>query len=132
MNGSLLQQWINESEEMQRLYAQEKLILEVSERIMDVLEKRNLNRVQLADVLGTSKSHVTQLLNGTRNMTLRTLADIACKLNYRVAVRFTEWRESDDWQHAEAVVHRRRLPLQLSPVDAANGDDWSEPRLLRV
>lgn len=77
-----LKGWLDESKENQRLFAQEGLILEVTEAIWLALEKRRKSKADLARSLETSKAHVTQLLGGGRNMTLRTLADIAYNLNF--------------------------------------------------
>lgn len=44
-------------------------------------EKRNLTRTGMATVLGTNKSFVTRKMNGTSNMTLETLADLAFALD---------------------------------------------------
>ena len=54
--------------------------------ICELLAREKLSRQQLADRLGKSKGFVSQLLNGERNMTLRTLADLAHALDYRLRV----------------------------------------------
>lgn len=129
MNESLLHQWINESEESRRLYAQEKLIIDVSEQLWVALEKQGWTRTQLAEALHTSKSNVTQMLNGGRNMTLRTLADIAHVLESWVNVRICDRSETDGWETAEAVMPRRRIKMLGSSIDAANAN-WTEPRVV--
>ncbi len=55
---------------------QERIILEATERLCELMEKQAVSRTELADRLGTNKSRVSQLLNGTANMTLRTLSDL--------------------------------------------------------
>ena len=58
-SNDYITKWLSESDENRRLYFQESLILDVTEAICDLLEKRNLSRKQLADLLGTSKSNIT-------------------------------------------------------------------------
>jgi transcriptional regulator with XRE-family HTH domain len=72
--------------EFRRLLAQEELILEMTEVICGLLEQENISRKELADRLGKSKGFVSQLLNGGRNLTLRTVADILHVLGYKVSL----------------------------------------------
>lgn len=85
--SSALKKWINETPERRRAYEQECLIVETSEAIWKAMEESGVSKVALAERLGTSKGNVTQLLSGSRNMTVRTLADIAMALGYKVSVR---------------------------------------------
>jgi len=64
----------------------ERLILEATELILELMEDENVTRTELAERLGKSKGHVSQLLNGDRNMTLRTLAEISYALGHRIRV----------------------------------------------
>ena len=75
-----------EDEEFRRLFAQEDLIMEVTETLCELLEKEKVSRKELADRLGKTKGFVTQLLNGGRNLTLRTVADILHVLGYKVSL----------------------------------------------
>jgi len=82
--SNFFEAWTNESEEHQRLVAQERLILEVTESIHGQMQAMGVNRVQLAERLGKSKAYVSQLLSGNRNMTLRSLADISFALHWDI------------------------------------------------
>jgi transcriptional regulator with XRE-family HTH domain len=73
--------------EFRRLLAQEELILEVTEVLCGLLEEEKISRKELAERLGKTKGFVSQLLNGGRNLTLRTVADILHVLGYRVALK---------------------------------------------
>ena len=66
----------------QRQYAEERCIVAITETIAEAMERAGLNRTEVAERLGRTKGHISQLLSGKRNMTLRTLADIlwACNL----------------------------------------------------
>lgn len=76
-----------EDPEGMRLYQQERVILDTTERICEVMEEKAVTRKRLADTLGTSKSFITQLLDGSRNMTLRTLSDVFLALELAVHVQ---------------------------------------------
>ena len=80
------------STESRRLLNQEKLILEVTEALSEAIEKRGLTRSEVAKRLGKTKGFVSQLLAGGRNLTLRTVADIAdaIGISLRVAVQRVE------------------------------------------
>ncbi len=64
----------------------ERLILETTETILRLMEKEGITRAELARRIGKSKGHISQLLNGDRNMTLRTLAEISYALGHRIRV----------------------------------------------
>jgi transcriptional regulator with XRE-family HTH domain len=74
-------------EEFARLVAEETLIFDVTEEISRELAAAGITRKELAEALGKTKGHVTQLLSGERNMTLRTAADLAHALDRRLHVR---------------------------------------------
>lgn len=71
----------NRDAERQQKIAQETLILDVTEAVFEQLEIQGKSKADLAKSMGRSNAYITQLLNGARNMTLRTLADIAFALD---------------------------------------------------
>ena len=79
-------------ESYEQLVAQETLILEATEEVCRVMgpdqDSSMVSRKDLAKRLGCSKSHVTQLLSGERNLTLRTVADLASALGHRATITF--------------------------------------------
>ncbi|HSG38536.1 MAG TPA: helix-turn-helix transcriptional regulator [Thermoanaerobaculia bacterium] len=66
---------------------QEELILEVTEAIAKALEASGITQSELAARLGKTKGYVSQLMGGGRNLTLRTLADVADALGCRIRVQ---------------------------------------------
>lgn len=62
--------------EDQREYARERIALVVSEAIANAMERSGARRIDLAESLGKTKGHISQVLSGRRNMTLHTLSDI--------------------------------------------------------
>ncbi len=75
-----------EDPEFARMMAQGDLIMEVTETLCELLEKEKISRKELAERLGKTKGFVSQLLNGGRNLTLRTVADILHVLGYKVSL----------------------------------------------
>jgi ribosome-binding protein aMBF1 (putative translation factor) len=74
------------STENRRLLKQEELILDVTEALSVAIEESGLTRSELAKRLGKTKGFVSQLLAGGRNLTLRTVADIADAIGVSLAI----------------------------------------------
>jgi transcriptional regulator with XRE-family HTH domain len=85
MHGTLVDNLKKDSEEM-RLLQQEWLILEITEHIANLMEKKGVRKKELAERLGRSKGYITQLLDGRTNMTLRTVADVMWALDSSLKV----------------------------------------------
>ena len=91
-----------------RLVKQEELILDVTELILEKMEEKDLNKSQLAVMLGTNKSHVTQMLRGSRNMTLRTVSDIFFSLDCEITVKAL----ADEQRDSGAIIMEASLPIE--------------------
>lgn len=72
--------------ERRRVFEREALSLGVSELICELMEDKGLSKTELAKKIGSSKSHVSQLLNGSRNMTVHTLSDLGYALGHKMLV----------------------------------------------
>ncbi len=68
------------------LYEKEKFILEASELICKAMEAKRISRAELARRLGTTRGFVTQILSGSRNLTLSTLARVMWTLGFIVTL----------------------------------------------
>ena len=82
------------SERNRRLLREEELILRATEAVSVVMREEGVSKAQLARRMGRTKGFITQLLSGGRNLTLRTLADIADALEARVAIKVSKDRDS--------------------------------------
>lgn len=121
--------WLSASDINQRLFAEESLIIDAAEEVWAVMELKGITKADLAALLGTSKANITQLLNGSRNMTLRTLADISHSLGQKVAIKLSECRQEDeDWEPSGHVIYAARsFRLGSFEYMAANdGVEWQE------
>jgi ribosome-binding protein aMBF1 (putative translation factor) len=88
-----------------RLLRQEDLILDVTELLSAAMEDKRITKSELAKRLGKTKGFITQVLSGNRNLTLRTIADIADALGFRVRVRREPLPAAT---HSSAEVRSRR------------------------
>jgi hypothetical protein len=100
-----------EDPEFARLMAQGDLIMEVTETLCELLEKEKIFRKELADRLGKTKGFVSQLLNGGRNLTLRTVADILHVLGYRASL--TPFKKGGQRQGGPISTDRSAAPHEI-------------------
>jgi transcriptional regulator with XRE-family HTH domain len=113
-----------------RALAREELIYNVTEDLLVLLEKLGVNKVELARHLGKSRAYITQLLSGSRNMTLGTLADICFTLGIspKISFRRDESSRSEltcdaNWQNV--LVEQNRLSIaSVTPILRNERRDW--------
>lgn len=65
------------------------LELDVTENILEIMERQKISRSELAGKLGVSKAAVSKLLNNGSNMTLRTLLKITDALDCDVGIKMS-------------------------------------------
>ncbi len=94
--------------ENRRLFEQEALALDATELIIELMEKQGVNKTELAGRVGKSKAFVTQILGGSRNMTLHTLADVAFALGCRIKLSGVTERQSQEQTTNTAGRHAKR------------------------
>jgi DNA-binding Xre family transcriptional regulator len=87
---TLIENLLSQSKQGKKELARQELIVSVTEQIWAALESACMSKADLARSLETSKSNVTQLLDGQRNMTLSTLADIGGALGVKPHVVLLE------------------------------------------
>jgi transcriptional regulator with XRE-family HTH domain len=75
-----------ESEQGRREFTEEELAFEATEKIAELMEATNVTKSELAKRTGKSKAYITQVLSGSRNMTLHTLAGLAYALGYKISL----------------------------------------------
>lgn len=124
-------------EEFDRLVRQEELILQVTEALTQALDEAGVKKTELAKRLGKTPGFVSQVFGGGRNLTLRTIADIAGALSLRPRLELSSVQDSmrgnyvrrhqDVWQLEQSVWPRRRkiwsapfpVPRTQHPTDAS-------------
>lgn len=117
--------------EFRKLLAQEELILEVTEVLCGLLEQENISKKELADRLGKTKGFISQLLNGGRNLTLRTVADILHVLGYKVSLTPQRLRQRNvvEFPTCQTIhkaqqgpIYRHRNELKATFADNYSGN----------
>lgn len=83
------------SDAEERVFAREELVYNVTEDILVLLEDLHVSKKELARRLGKSRSYVTQILSGARNMTLGSLSDICFALGVKPKVVLPVFSESE-------------------------------------
>jgi transcriptional regulator with XRE-family HTH domain len=88
------------------LYERESLAFDAAEMIAHLMTGRKMNKAQLARAIGKSRAYVTQLLSGSRNMTIHTLADLGLALGYRFELKARECKADNTHTEAQVEVSR--------------------------
>lgn len=105
-------------------FRQEELALEIAGQVDKRLSSLKMSRSNLAEAMGVSPAHVTQLLRGKPNMTLATMVRLADALKLEVDLRLVESRK------ARLVVHRP-VPAVARADESTLAEDarafWSVP-----
>jgi len=101
----------------EKAFAREELVYNVTEDILIALEDLEISKKELARRLGKSRSYVTQILSGARNMTLGSLSDICFaigmtpKVNLSMETTFDILGVSEDIQWTDESVGDRKDQL---------------------
>ncbi len=99
-------------ERYEQLLRQERLILEVTEQLAGALENSRVTQAELARRMGRTPGFVSQLLGGGRNLTLRTIADIAAALSLRPLFKLSsEQMTAVAAPRAAIAVHKDTLKI---------------------
>lgn len=91
---SLLERELRDKE-MARLFAQEELIDEATELIARTMNRNSVSKSELARRIGVTKPYISQLFSGSRNLTLRTFADLMHAMGHKVLLTSTSVSEDD-------------------------------------
>lgn len=97
------------SDEELRDLARSRLFGAVSALVNGLMEREGIGRSALAKRIGKTPAFVTQVLDGDRNMTLKTLSDLLHGLGY--APTLTTDAQSSDGGEREALLERVREAL---------------------
>lgn len=76
------------------LVRQEEFILEVTERLTEALLEKGVTKAELARRMTRTPGFVSQVFGGGRNLTLRTISDVAAALSLRPVLELAPVRES--------------------------------------
>lgn len=81
-----LNEKLQKDSELKKHHQQEKLSLDVTELIAKYMKKNKISKTKFAELLGVGRNYVTQLLDDTTNITLRTIADVFTTLDVELVI----------------------------------------------
>lgn len=125
-----------ESKTNKKIFARATLIQNVTEDIMIAMEDLKISKSDLAKKIGKSKSYITQILSGSRNMTLTSLSDLCFELDIIPDVKILEDNQKFDnfdldeniensitftWEKEE-LVHYKSIKSKKAPTKVISID----------
>lgn len=127
--SDIISSWIKDNIDNEREFYRQALIVDVAEEISKQMDDRNINRSMLAKLLHKTSAYVTQLLTGSRNMTLTTLADLAFALDSKVKVSVVSKDADDDWNYEDvqlcSFLPRAQGSMEAERVIPCNDDFYA-------
>jgi transcriptional regulator with XRE-family HTH domain len=97
-------------------FVKQELALEATEKISELMEASQVTKSELARRTGSSKAYITQVLAGSRNITVHTLAALAFALGYRIELHTTPIAVANSLEVPS--IELTRIPLELlAPCD---------------
>lgn len=91
-------------------------ILGVVATITREMERQKITRTELAEKLGTSPAHVSKMLNGNPNLTIKSMVKVARALNCHAHIHI---------DHDQYVLQTYRVPLMLMTSSPKNTDIYT-------
>jgi transcriptional regulator with XRE-family HTH domain len=101
----------------------------VTEALAEALAREQITKVQLAQRLGKTKGWVSQVFAGGKNLTLRTVADVADALGHRIRVfackeaRSFKYQTTLDDFEATNAAQPFQLAGQMPSFSAVGGEE---------
>jgi transcriptional regulator with XRE-family HTH domain len=109
---------------LNRLVHQEEFILEVTEALSRALADSGMNQSKLAQKLGCTRGFVSQVFAGGRNLTLRTVSDIAVALRVKPRFSLDALKGQSDWTVGSIDVSQY---AKRSPKIVLRASAFSQP-----
>jgi len=92
--------------ERRRLFERESLAFDAVEMISHLMSEARVSKAELARRVGKSRSEITQILSGSRNLTLHTLADLALALGFRLEFKARSSPQPDESHRTDSQTYR--------------------------
>jgi transcriptional regulator with XRE-family HTH domain len=116
-----------ESPEFRKLYAIEGLVTEAGEFIARLMREQRVTKAELARRLGKSRAYITQMLSGSRNLTVRTLAEAACALGVEVKLAAVPFEAARHGEARAAAVEPVWKVVEFRKPPSRVGDEARSP-----
>ena len=106
----------------------EEALVEAAEKIKDAMADANINRTKIAQKLKISLPQVSRALNGSHNLTVRTLASMLWASGKKLTIDYTDIQEEEEQQgfKGQMVVY----PVQF--IRTVKAAEQSQKRSFRV
>ena len=82
--GEQIEREINEEPLLRRLCYQEELVIDVSEKMLEIMEKKKISRKEMAKKLSFREDYFDDVVTGKINIPIRMISDIFFVLGYKV------------------------------------------------
>lgn len=111
----------------EKAFAREDLIYNLTEDLLILMETKGITKNSLARQMNKSKSYISQLLNGSRNMTLKTLSDICFELNCSFSYELSdkEVKAKKAWHNVENSLVSGKSKAAKTNVIQVETPKWS-------
>lgn len=118
----------------EKAYAREDLVFNVTEDLLLILEDLSISKAELARRLGKSKSYITQVLSGSRNMTLGSFSDICFALGFKPEIKLPvepAKLEQSEWVNSGKHTFPNKAPVrkETQKVYLAYDEEWSKKKV---
>jgi transcriptional regulator with XRE-family HTH domain len=95
-------------------YIAEGLIIDITEQIVERLSTQKVTRTQLANRLKCSNAYITKLLDGTQNLTVKKLVEIAvalgCSIDFALVADELEVYRMFKYKKPERMEFNEEVP----------------------
>lgn len=122
----LISLWIESDKEYEKEFRRQELIIEVAEAVSKRMEEKQVKRSALAKLLGKTTSFVTQILTGSRNMTLSTVSDLAFALDAKVRIEISDSSDDNGWNFDGIDYLVSPLKTRQGETTACNDENYHE------
>jgi len=96
-------------------------ILDITERISDLMERHGVSKSELANRLGRSPAFVTKLMRGNNNFTLETLVKVGRRLGCNYHGYFQPYGTTSGWIE---FLHEKPVISAIQPAAIEPGYRW--------
>ena len=110
-------------------FVKQELALEATEKISELMEASKVTKSELARRTGSSKAYITQVLAGSRNITVHTLAALAFALGYRIELHAAPLAVANSVEVPS--IELTKIPMQL-PAPCDNEMERAQPAPIRI
>lgn len=118
------------SEEDRRAYELERLNVWALDEIYAAMERSGQTKADLARKLGTSRANITQIFAGSRNLTLRTLVDLAWACDIRLCLKSEPLRSGSYISSPALVIRPQQRMVHIQEQETAEHPENADTDML--